>query len=87
MALGWYGTPGATEDEWRGDVMSNITPELCEALSRLTYDEWGAVKTAVDDGFRRVSGPLYDDLHKRLGSMTCDATGAELSELCAAIDR
>ena len=71
----------------------NITLELCEALSRLTYAEWAQVKTVMESYARRTRerfveeqlspaplGVTGDGLMARFASTDPSVTGSAASE-------
>ena len=65
--------------------MDGITPELCDALSALTHDEWNRVRSAMDGRFKARADALFNDAYAQmldeLGPTTCGVTGHELYAL------
>ena len=59
-------------------MANNITPELCEALCKLTDNEWKAVKNVVDSDIRRQREEQYQAFKKQSGPIRCSLTGPEL---------
>ena len=57
---------------------SNVTLELCEALSKLTRSEWTTVKYRMDSYFEKAVKPLYEPCHEKAGAMTCGVTAPDL---------
>ena len=68
--------------------MGNVTPELCDALSRLTCDEWHAVRTVMDRAHSDALAGWLEEakahyLNER-GPARCELTGPEVMEMVGA---
>ena len=61
----------------------NITPELCDALSRLSYAECAQVCAALGSLMRKAEARVRAE---SLAPATLDVTGAELMERFASDD-
>lgn len=59
---------------------SNITEELCEELSKLSIQEWSALKTVVDEDFRAQRDAAWQEFVKNTGPVTINKTGPELAK-------
>lgn len=59
---------------------SNITEELCEELSKLSIQEWSALKALVDEDFQDQRDAAWQEFVKSSGLVTIDKTGPELAK-------